>query len=77
MEEEEEEEEVPAAVNQSLEVDLAKVGDDDEDLRTEALLVERRFRPVYQDHRQWLARDARVLSMWKEVTEGQSFGVKV
>jgi hypothetical protein len=35
MEVEEEEEEVLAAVNRSLEVDLANVGDDNEDLRTE------------------------------------------
>ncbi|KAJ3572762.1 hypothetical protein NP233_g2877 [Leucocoprinus birnbaumii] len=66
MDVDEEEEEGPVEINRSLEVDLAKAGfDDEEDLREEPLLT-RRFRPVYQDYKQWLARDAKVLRLWKD-----------
>ncbi|KXN81488.1 hypothetical protein AN958_04534 [Leucoagaricus sp. SymC.cos] len=60
---------VPIDVNRSLEVDLAKVGGEDDDAREEQLLVTRRFRPVYQDMKQWFARDAKVLRMWREANE--------
>ncbi len=59
-------------VNRSLEVDLSKVAKEDDEEEEEGLeepVVVRRFRPVYQDLKQWYARDARVLRMWKTASE--------
>lgn len=71
MEVDDDEEDVPVDVNRILEFDLAKVGNEtDEDLRGERL-VTRRFRPVYQDYRQWFTRDARVVRIWKEANDVQ------
>ncbi len=65
------EDDVGGDVNRSLEVDLSKVAKDDdkEEEDLEEAMATKRFRPVYQDHKQWYARDARVLRMWKAADE--------
>jgi len=65
----EEEEQVPANVNRSLKAQFAKIDEDaGEDLMRENNPAHRRFRPAYQDYKQWFTRDARVLRMWKEAS---------
>lgn len=66
---------IDEGVNRSLEVDLAKVGEEKDEEEEPVSL--RRFRPVYQDLKQWYARDARVSRMWKEADERDSNKLEV
>ena len=64
-----EEDQVPVDVNRSLKAEFSKTDEDaDENPKIEDYPVYRRFRPAYQDYKQWFARDARVLRMWKEAS---------
>ncbi len=64
-----EENQVPVDVNRSLKAEFSKTDEDaDENPKIEDYPVYRRFRPAYQDYKQWFARDARVLRMWKEAS---------
>lgn len=52
-------------VDRNLKIDFAL----EEKREKEESLLKRRFRPVYQDLKQWYARDAKILRIWKEVKE--------
>ncbi|KAF9448702.1 hypothetical protein P691DRAFT_704443 [Macrolepiota fuliginosa MF-IS2] len=64
-----EDEDVGDNINRSLELDLSKFVLAEDDIeKMEEPAVTRRFRPVYQDSRQWYARDAKVLRSWREAS---------
>ena len=53
-------------VREAEEAQLVDFASSDEESEPEVLVVRRRFRPVYLEHRQWNAKDPRLDKIWRK-----------
>lgn len=56
---------VGEGADKNFKIDFAPEGK----IEKEELASKKRFRPVYQDLKQWYARDAKIVRIWKETKE--------